>query len=53
LIYLVYIDLDWPTQKVFERTAISPDNIFEKIFTYPGMEVIALYRDGIETNPHG
>lgn len=47
LVYTVYTDMNWPTEKALGRYTISPDNVANK--TMDGsLELVMLYHDGEE-----
>jgi len=46
LIYTVYIEIDWPTDKSLGRYTISPDNVAEKTFDNGPLELVTFYHDG-------
>lgn len=47
LVYTVYTDMTWPTEKALGRYTISPDNVANKVMD-GNLELIALYHDGKE-----
>jgi uncharacterized protein YycO len=53
LVYVVYVDLDWPTEKMLGRYTISPDNVAVKALNGGPLDVVLLYHDGkkVEHNP--
>jgi len=45
--YVVFTDLNWPTQKTLGRYTISPDNIVQKIFMEdPKLNLITFFHNG-------
>jgi uncharacterized protein YycO len=46
LVYLVYGDQKWPTEKVLGRYTISPDNIAVKAHSGGPLKLVLLYHDG-------
>ena len=48
LVYQTFTDIDWPTQKQFGRSTISPDHVVRRLLSEKDMKVIALYHDGVE-----
>ncbi|MCB1936343.1 MAG: hypothetical protein KDF59_10415 [Nitrosomonas sp.] len=45
--YVVFTDLNWPTQKTLGRHTISPDNIVQKVFMdNPKLSLTAFFHDG-------
>ena len=48
LIYTVYTDMTWPTEKALGRYTISPDNVARKAVLDGSLELISLYHDGKE-----
>jgi len=47
LIYTVYIEIDWPTDKSLGRYIISPDNVAEKTFNNGPLELVVFYHNGM------
>ncbi len=46
LIYTVYIQIDWPTQKSLGRYTISPDNVAAKTLSNGPLKLVTFYHDG-------
>jgi hypothetical protein len=46
LVYLVYPDPDWPTDRIMGRYTISPDHVARKSFKGGPLRLILLYHDG-------
>ena len=46
LIYTVYIEIDWPTEKSLGRYTISPDNVAEKTLNGGPLKLVTFYHDG-------
>jgi len=55
LIYTVYTDMTWPTEKALGRYTISPDNVASKALNGGGLQLVLFYHDGklITENPLG
>ena len=53
LVYTVYTDMNWPTEKALGRYTISPDNVAMKAVAGHELELISFYHDGekVETQP--
>ena len=53
LIYQVYTDIEWPTQKTLGRSTISPDHIAVRALDEGPLQLVAFYRDGerVEEEP--
>ncbi len=51
LIYAVYTDLAWPTEKVLGRATISPDNVAIMALADQPLELVLFYHDGNEVEP--
>ena len=48
LVYQTITDIDWPTQRQFGRSTISPDHVVRRLLSEKEVEVVTLYHDGIE-----
>lgn len=48
LVYCVYTDIDWPTDRKMGRYTISPDNVAQKAIHDARLDLVALYHDGRE-----
>jgi hypothetical protein len=46
LIYVVYTDIKWPTEKTLGRFTISPDNVAVKALDNGPLKLITLFHDG-------
>ena len=46
LIYQVYTDIEWPTQKTLGRSTISPDHIAARALNEGPLQMVAFYHDG-------
>jgi len=46
LIYTVFVDIEWPTEKTLGRFTISPDNIASKTFNNGPLKLVTLFHDG-------
>jgi hypothetical protein len=46
LVYLVYPEPDWPTDRIMGRYTISPDHVARKSFKGGPLRLILLYHDG-------
>jgi uncharacterized protein YycO len=46
LVYLVYPDPDWPTDRIMGRYTISPDHVARKALKDGPLSLILLYHDG-------
>jgi uncharacterized protein YycO len=53
LIYIVYTDINWPTNKTLGRFTISPDNVASKALNSGPLKLISLFHNGkyIADNP--
>jgi uncharacterized protein YycO len=53
LIYIVYTDINWPTNKTLGRFTISPDNVASKALNSGPLKLISLFHNGnyIANNP--
>ena len=52
LVYTVFVDMEWPTQKSLGRRTISPDHIAQKTIGDGPLETIVLYHDGMRVEDH-
>ncbi len=48
LVYTVYTDMRWPTEKALGRYTISPDNVAKKAVDDGSLKLISFYHDGKE-----
>jgi len=48
LVYTVYTDIPWPTEKALDRYTISPDNVAKKALSDSSLNLVSLYHDGKE-----
>jgi hypothetical protein len=48
LVYTVYTDIPWPTEKALGRYTISPDNVAKKALSDGSLNLVSLYHDGKE-----
>jgi len=48
LVYSVYTEIDWPTDKTLGRYTISPDNVAQKAIHDASLDLVVLYHDGKE-----
>jgi len=46
LIYTVYIEIDWPTEKSLGRYTISPDNVAEKTLNGGPLKLVTFFHNG-------
>lgn len=46
LIYIVYTDINWPTNKTLGRFTISPDNVASKALNSGPLKLISLFHNG-------
>lgn len=46
LVYVVYINIQWPTEKTLGRSTISPDHVAEKALNGGPLKLVSLYHDG-------
>jgi len=46
LVYLVYTDIKWPTERMLGRYTISPDNVAFKAINSGPLELVVFYHDG-------
>ncbi len=46
LVYVVYTDITWPTDKTLGRYTISPDNVAAKAFDGGPLRLVLFYHDG-------
>ena len=53
LVYTVYTDMRWPTEKALGRYTISPDNVAMKAVAGHELELVSFYHDGekVEEQP--
>jgi len=52
LVYTVYTDMNWPTEKALGRYTISPDNVAKKAVEGGGLNLVSFYNDGREVTAH-
>lgn len=52
LVYTVYTDMKWPTEKALGRYTISPDNVAKKAVESGELQLISFYHDGKEVGEH-
>lgn len=52
LVYTVYTDMKWPTEKALGRYTISPDNVAKKAVGTGELKLISFYHDGKEVGEH-
>lgn len=52
LVYTVYTDMRWPTEKALGRYTISPDNVAKKAIEGNALELVSFYHDGKEVTDH-
>lgn len=52
LVYTVYTDMTWPTEKALGRYTISPDNVAMKAVSGKGLELVSFYHDGRQIEDH-
>lgn len=48
LAYMVFADVEWPTDEVLGRVTISPDNVAVTALAGGAFDLVAFYRDGRE-----
>ncbi|OIO72956.1 MAG: hypothetical protein CO186_04755 [Zetaproteobacteria bacterium CG_4_9_14_3_um_filter_49_83] len=52
LVYTVYIDMSWPTERTLGRYVISPDHVARKAIEHSGLELVTFYHDGQHIDDH-
>lgn len=52
LVYTVFVDMEWPTQKSLGRSTISPDHIAQKTIGNGPLQTVVLYHDGRRVENH-
>ena len=52
LVYTVYTDMRWPTEKALGRYTISPDNVAKKAVDDGSLQLVTFYHDGKEVTAH-
>jgi len=52
LVYNVYSEIDWPTDKSLGRYTISPDHVAKKALSDDRFDLISLYHNGREVTSH-
>ncbi|KON46829.1 Poxvirus G6 [Mariprofundus ferrooxydans] len=52
LIYTVYTDMNWPTEKTLGRYTISPDNVAKKAVSGHSLHLVTFYHDGVKITSH-
>ena len=52
LVYTVYTDMHWPTEKALGRYTISPDNVAKKAVEGNALQLVSFYHDGREVTDY-